>query len=524
MTNFKLEIPAIKVKQWLPIWDSVIFNKNDNREKPKPEFLIFTIKAGLLKKLSKVYPRRADDKRDINIGIQRKHDPERSVEIGKYVKYGYPLSDILTDKKKLKDHQDLQMPGWLPTSIVANILVEKNTRGGLEINKNDLILVKDDKGGIELVIPKSANDKNWNPAVPPIEIIDGQHRLWSFQLDDAISNDFDLPVVAFINLDITWQAYLFYTINVKPKKINRSLAYDLYPLLRVEEWLEKAPDTAHVYKETRAQEITELLWGHKKSPWKERINLLGDTQKTIGEGQQVPNITQAAYIRNLIASFIKTSTTKGLGGLFGAKLLDDSKTPLEWNRMQQATFIIFIWQKMYEAVKASKLTWAQELRKEAKTFAASTKTGFDDLAWTCGYSLLTSDQGVRGFLHVINDLVYTRAESLQLRKMKWTVDEGKIKEDKILDTDVDKTLIDFNKSSLNKFIELICNELVKFDWRTSSTPGLSEDDRKAKMLFKGSSGYKELREQLLYTVSKSINKEIKEATASVLKELGYAKQ
>ena len=57
---------------------------------------------------------------------------------------------------------------------------------------------------------------------------------------------YELPVIAFQGLDVTWQAYLFYTINIKPKRINASLAYDLYPLLRVQDWLEKSPDQANV--------------------------------------------------------------------------------------------------------------------------------------------------------------------------------------------------------------------------------------------------------------------------------------
>lgn len=521
MSNFNLEVNALRVKQWLSIWDTVLFDKNDNREKPKPEFIIFTIKAGLLKKLSKVYPRRADEKRNVEIGIQRKHDPERSLEISKYVQYGYPLSDILTEKKALKDHYDLQMPGWLPTAIVANILTEKNTRAGKEIAKDDLITISDKKDIIQLLLPKGVNNVKWDPVVPPIEIIDGQHRLWSFNTNDAVSNDFDLPVVAFINLDITWQAYLFYTINVKPKKINRSLAYDLYPLLRVQQWLEKAPETAHVYRETRAQEIVEVLWDYKKSPWRERINLLGDTKKTIGEGKQVPNITQAAYIRNLIASFIKTSTTKGLGGLFGAKLLDEANQPLGWNRMQQAAFIIYIWQNLYTSVASCKLPWAVSLRNDIKKNPIEHKTGYDDGGWISPYSLLTSDQGVRGFLHIINDLVYTKSKDLKIREIKWTVDEGKIKEDKIDAADLDKTITDFSRSSIHKFIEAICNELVKFDWRTSSMPDLNNDQRKAQMIFKGSSGYKELRDQLLSFVQKTNNKDVKDAAASVKKELGY---
>ena len=92
-------------------------------------------------------------------------------------------------------------------------------------------------------------------------------------------------MVAFHSLDISWQAYLFYTINIKPKKINRSLAFDLYPLLRTEDWLETAEGAA-IYRETRAQEITEILWSHPASPWRAKINMLGDTG--------VKYVTQAA--------------------------------------------------------------------------------------------------------------------------------------------------------------------------------------------------------------------------------------
>ena len=67
---------------------------------------------------------------------------------------------------------------------------------------------------------------------------------------------FEVPVVAFRDLDVSWQAYLFYSVNVSPKRINRSLAFDLYPLLRTEDWLDQAEDTI-VYRESRAQELTE---------------------------------------------------------------------------------------------------------------------------------------------------------------------------------------------------------------------------------------------------------------------------
>jgi len=115
-------------------------------------------------------------------------------------------------------------------------------------------------------------------------------------------------------------------------------------------------------------------------------------------------------------------------------------------------------------------------------------------------------------LHIVNDLVYIESENLNIRKIKWTVDEGKI-EDKITSSDIEKTIKDIAKSDLNKFIINLCVELVKFDWRTSSEPNLTESQRKSHLVFRGSSGYKELRSQLLKLLQKPAFK-----TASKLKK------
>jgi len=515
----KLEIPILKVTQWLKEWNDVRFDDKkhkDNRKKPIPTFYLFTIKAGLLKKLSKVYPRRIDEKREIEIGIQRKHDPERSEEIARYIKNGYPLSELMKNKSsKYDDMYDLRMPGWLPTAIVANILVKDTERGQNKIAELDLIKIDNIKS--KLILPKAVLKTNWTPKVPPIEIIDGQHRLWAFNSKDGISDEYELPVVAFYDLDITWQAYLFYTINIKPKKINRSLAYDLYPLLRVQEWLEKAPDTAFVYKETRAQELVELLWSFDKSPWKNMINMLGETKS-------VANITQAAFIRNLIASFIKTSNIKGLGGLFGSKLNDRFNSPLSWNRTQQASFLIFVWQIMYEKILKCQEDWAKSLRRVDSTdnLFKDIESNKLDLAFTSRYSLITTDQGVRGFLHIVNDMIFQLSNTLNLRNISWSISEESIKEGKIDFKDIEKAIKDLKKSILNNILIKLCDELIKFDWRTSSEPHLSDEQRRAHMVFKGSSGYKELRSQLLKELLKSKDHEIKNTAVKIWENLGYA--
>src|SRR5690606_10203962 len=185
--------------------------------------------------------------------------------------------------------------------------------------------------------------------------------------------------------------------------------------------------------------------------------MLGDTSKSIGEGKTVPNITQAAFIRNLIATFIKTTSNKGLGGIFGSKLLDEYNTPLNWNRTQQSAFIIFVWSEMFKAVKSTQAAWALSLRGnnyQPKDYVNQ------DPAFDSKYSLLSSDQGVRGFLHIINDMIYKKAKEKELRNVKWQIDNEEIKEDRIDPKDLKLIIEDFGNSSISPFVNKICEELI----------------------------------------------------------------
>lgn len=253
-------ISAIKVEQWLPEWDDVPFSPKAMRSKPQPNFFMFSLQASELRRLSGIQRRGTGGRGSgrIDTGIQRRHDPERSEEIANYVKYGFPWSALSARKRQVGEFRDLRKPGWLPTAIVVNVLRRGDSRGGRQVAATDLIDIRSRRdGGAEISLPPGSNRSSWAAKdLPPIEVIDGQHRLWAFT-NRAVSG-FDLPVVAFHGLDVSWQAYLFWTINIKPKRINASLAFDLYPLLRTEDWLDRF-EGHHVYRETRAQEITELV-------------------------------------------------------------------------------------------------------------------------------------------------------------------------------------------------------------------------------------------------------------------------
>lgn len=480
------KIPALKVHQWLSGWNKIEFVPKQHRSKPAPYFYLFSIPALELRSLCGISRRQASGVRPraADPGIQREHDPDRSKEIARFVEFGYPWSTLSESKRKTSEFNDLRKPGWLPTAIVINILQKADERQGSKIVNDDLITLEDRNGLCNITLPYSNWTKGWRPStIPPLEVIDGQHRLWAFD-DDSSAPDFEVPVVAFHGLDVSWQAYLFWTINIKPKKINASLAFDLYPLLRAEDWLEKAEEHP-IYRETRSQELTEALWSHPDSPWYDRINMLG-------EREQNRWVSQSAWIKTLMSTLVRPweGRNKKIGGLFGSRLGEDGEV-LRWNRAQQAAFLIFAWQKLHLAITETKKQWATDLRSEAKK-KADLPSSKDDAAFYGKHSLITTDQGVRGYLHILNDLCFTMAPNLKLDT--WQIKENASANDSGTVTAILKSI---SKHPVAKFLDSIATGLATFDWRTSSTPNLSDDLRRQKLVFRGSGGYKELRAQLL---------------------------
>lgn len=503
-----LEIPALKVHQWLNEWNKVDFKAQAHQRKPDPHFYMFTLRAGDLKALSGIRRRTTEggQPRAQDLGNQRRHEPGRSKEIRQFVKYGYPWSDFTEAKRESGRFNDLRKPGWLPTAILLNILKPEDTRNAQEVFEKETVTVRDiDDRNAVIRLPEGFDTPDWRPRVAPFEIIDGQHRLWAFEEDDAdITADYELPVVAFHGLDISWQAYLFWTINIKPKRINASLAFDMYPLLRTEDWFERFEGHS-IYRETRAQELTEALWSHGDSPWRRRINMLGDPGKNM--------VTQASWIRSLLATYVKASEGRrvSIGGLFGAPVGSDEEA-LPWSRSQQAAFLIFVWRKIRDAIRDTKLDWATALRPEEPQ---EPMENGDDPAFAGPYTLLNTDQGVRGVLYVTNDLCFVMADKLKLRD--WANPDASATDEDAVSSALDS----FNgEDELKAFLSEVAESLAKYDWRTASAPGLSEYDHSQKLVFRGSGGYRELRRQLLRHLAGQ-KEPISGPAKTVLKALGY---
>lgn len=471
------QVPALRFKQWLRDWENYDFSASAHRRRPPENLYMFSMAASELRKLCDVYKReRAGAEAE---GIQRLRDPSRTGRIQRYVRYGYPYGD-LKPPQRTPDALPLRKPGWLPTAIVINILIEGDERRGRTLqHRHRVDLIEEDDARCMLDVPTDLDFGE--DGLAPFEVIDGQHRLWAFDPgpdEVAIPDDFELPVVAFHGLDIAWQAYLFWSINVSPKRINPSHAFDLYPLLRTQDWLDRVGELT-VYREARAQELTELVYAHNLSPWRNRINMLGER----GGG----GVSQAAWVRALLGTFLSTGRGQGRPGLFQSNLGKDGE-PLEWTRPQQAAFIIQMWIDLHDAIaRNSTQFWIRAYKKDAHR-ALTDKT-----------SWLNQDQGVRAVLTVVNDVFYESAQAWRLDR--WVFPEQGDNETTM--AEVDAALAGLATAPFRQRMVELADGLSCFDWRSLEGPEVKGDEEVEvrKRSYRGSGGYAALREDVLRTIA-----------------------
>jgi len=480
------QIHAVRFRQWLDEWNHFEFDETQGRRRPQEHIYLFSLPAVQLRALSGVYRRRRDGGQ--GVGLQRPHDAKRSATIREFVHHGYPYSSL---HKSLRDasKDNLRKPGWLPTAIVVNILLPDDERRGRKVAAGDLIDVVDNDGnGTILTVPGNGPLEKWAPSeLEPLEVIDGQHRLWAFDDEDGSSlpGDFELPVVAFRGLDIGWQAYLFWSINVSPKKINPSHAFDLFPLLRSETWLDTFSEL-RIYREARAQELTQLLYETPDSPWYLRINMLGE------KGRDAPEragVTQAGWVRALTSSFLAPGGRgRSTDGLFAAAATSDG--PLPWSRPQQAALLIALWNDLKEVVGRSQQPWALALRSEEPSLLYDCDRAFEG-----SKTILNQEQGVRGVLSVGNDLLFALArQDYDLFHWDGEVDAGA----STTVEDVQTELEIFKSTRLSRAVREIGEALGSFDWRAASAPGhWEQEEHLARLAFRGSGGYTLFRRMLL---------------------------
>jgi len=482
MTGFKL--PVFSVKQWVPSWERAEWAPDEGLPTPPKEFYVGSVSISLLRALSGVSHRDIPDRHQNapETGYQRPHDRDRSEKVARYIQWGYPLSS----QKSLSPEEfpDLIHPGWLPTAILVNVLEQGDSRrrygATVQMKEGSALSIVAD-GAFHLVCGDRTEFSREELA--PLEVIDGQHRLFAIDELDGNLQDYEVPVVFFKGLTPQWQAYLFWVINVEPRKINPSLAFDLYPELRSQTWLEKG-EWIKVYREHRAQELVEVLWRHPSSPWNGRIELMG--KRVAG------HVSNAAFIRSLMASFVRPYREgKRIGGLFGSIDRRGLQYAIPWKRAQQAAFLIRLWQHVSSAVDGSNAPWVVSFKKKDARFEGPMP------AFEGQYSLMATDQGVRAILNTYNAALQLK-DDLPLED--WYMTDVTDQPDT---SSVDAALESLKRiRSIDDFLASVAKQLVeRVDWRTSAHPDLNEEQQLAQGAYRGSSGYSALTRRALSAIS-----------------------
>ena len=140
-------------------------------------------------------------------------EEERSKTIQEFVRHGYPWCEMGQANRKAPDARQLLKPGWLPSAIIVNILAEGDERDNGKIGKNDLIKVEEEGASHVVTLPQSFTGPSWEPdSIFPLEVIDGQHRLWAFE-DLTRASRFNYRSSRFTGSTVL-QAYLFWSVNI----------------------------------------------------------------------------------------------------------------------------------------------------------------------------------------------------------------------------------------------------------------------------------------------------------------------
>jgi DNA phosphorothioation-associated DGQHR protein 1 len=249
-------------------------------EQPLGEFFVVSMPAQVLRGITFLDPTRIA-KVDRGLlsywlaGAQRQHSDRRAKQIAKYIdttEAAFPNSIILAANYiEYGEVQDDETKTWR---------VEKSTDGFFRLH-----------------IP--TGDKM-------ASIIDGQHRLLGFDHCKEDRKDMELLCAVYMDLPYAYQAYLFATINMNQRRVDKSLAYEQFGYnLDTESRNGWSPDKVAVY-------ITRKANLDKDSPLYNRVKvapLNSDLLFPEGEDASSWRVSTACLVEG-IAHLISQSPTK----------------------------------------------------------------------------------------------------------------------------------------------------------------------------------------------------------------------
>lgn len=264
-----MEINTIKAKK--------VVQNNQN-------FLISVIEVRTLKRYTKyteriIFDFDENDKPIYNDEIQRKTDKGKVNSIANYLlndpEAMFPTNIVLAVPNiVINDYQE--------SNGEVVITLSEDVENGLRINGGDILISVIDGQhrlkGLELAIKKVKYDLE----NPEINFTDETIKVLESKLDKLMS--FQVPVTFFINPVLDYQANIFSIINRTQTKVSESLVYSLFGL----------SDKSSPQK--TALEVSLTLNGHKTSPFRGKIKLVGNQYK---DGY-TPSLTQAGVIKSII--------------------------------------------------------------------------------------------------------------------------------------------------------------------------------------------------------------------------------
>ena len=207
---------------------------------PVGEFYLCSIPAGALRQISFSIPasmQREEGMFSKLMGNQRVRSIPRARQIGEYI-----------------DEEG----ATFPNTVILSANFDENG-GYVENPAERWHAVAEKDGCFRLTIPTSQRLAS---------IIDGQHRLEGFAFASKPDRQqMDLPCAVFVNLPRPYQARIFATININQKKVDKSLAYELFGYDLNESDANKwPPDMLGVY-------FARVLEGRADSPFGGHIKL-----------------------------------------------------------------------------------------------------------------------------------------------------------------------------------------------------------------------------------------------------------
>ena len=140
-----------------------------------------------------------------------------------------------------------------------------------------------------------------------------------------------------------------------------------------------------------------------------------------------------------------------------------------------------------------------------------------DAAFGGRYSMLSTDQGVRGFLQVCNDISYERRHAIPFAEWQRSMSANDPNEE-----EVTVALADLREQKeIGHFIDTLATDVSRFDWRSAVTPKLPTEVEIFQSRYRGGSGYRQVRLQLTRHLCSRGSPDIAESARTVATALGY---